>query len=121
MNRSFLLGVVLVAISAPAHASGGTVQFSGRITSPGCATTLEVEAQQLRLDDCPRATQGAAISVETLDTGSNVPVGSATSPQTATTLMAPLPQAQQRLFSIQYRLAAQSTSSSGYLVQITYL
>ena len=120
MNRSFLLGVALVPISALAQPSEGTVQFSGRITSPGCATTLEVEAQQLRLDDCPRATQGAAISVETLDTGSNVPVGSATSPQAATTLMAPLPQAQQRLFSTKYRLAAQS-AQSGYLVRITYL
>ncbi|WP_057627388.1 hypothetical protein [Stenotrophomonas terrae] len=121
MKLSVLLGVALVSTSALAHAGEGTVQFSGRITSPGCATALEVEAQRLRLDDCPRATQGAAISVKTLDTGSTVPVGPATDLQAATTLMAPLPQAQQRLFSTQYRLAAQSMSNSGYLVQITYL
>jgi len=119
MTRYLLLGVAMVTLTSLAHASSGSIRFSGRIVDPGCNTSLAVAQQQLRLEGCPLAALGAEVSVSTMEMDSSAPGNSVL---TTRALSKSTLHSDARVFSQQYRLDTlqQPTSASSYLVVINY-
>ncbi len=121
MIGSLFAGVALFSIAALAHADGGTISFSGRVSDPVCAAGFVEADQQLRLDDCSRAVQGATVSVVSLDSGHTVALHTSSRVLERDVLMPPA-QADIRQFSQHYNLATtQHPLHGSYLVAINYL
>lgn len=121
MIRSLFAGVALLSSAALAQADGGTISFSGRITSSACAAGFFEADQQLRLDDCSRAVQGATVSVISLDTGATIVLHTANRVLEQDVLIPPA-QTEVRQFSQHYDLATtQHPLNGSYLVAINYL
>lgn len=121
MVRSLFAGVALFSTAALAQADGGTISFGGRISDPACAAGFFEADQQLRLDDCSRAVQGATVSVVSLDTGATVALHTSNRVLERDVLMPPA-QADIRQFSLHYSLATtQHPLNGSYLVAINYL
>lgn len=119
MTRYFLLGVALLSLTTLAHASTGTVRFSGRIVDPGCNTSLAVAQQQLRLERCPLAAQGAEVSVSAMEVDSSAHGNNVLATHALTKSAA---HSDARVFSQQYRVDTQRqpTTASSYLIVINY-
>lgn len=121
MIRSLFAGIALLSTTALAQADGGTINFSGRIMDPACAAGFVEADQQLRLDDCSRAGQGATVSVVSLDTGDIVALHTANRVLELDVLTLPA-QTEVKQFSRHYNLAStQQPLNGSYLVAINYL
>lgn len=119
MTRYFLLGVALISLSTAAHASTGTIRFSGRIVDPSCNASLIESQHLLRIEACPLAAQGAEISVTSKSTGA-ASAGNGVLVKYALHATAPEPSA--RIFSQRYQLDMLQHHAAGsrYLVVVNY-
>lgn len=119
MTRYFLLGVALISLSTAAHASTGTIRFSGRIVDPSCNASLTAAQQQLHLEGCPLAALGAEVTVTSLNGDGP---GRSNAVLSNLALAPPASHPHPRVFSQHYRVEAlrRSPSANGYLVVINY-
>ena len=119
MTRYLMLGVAMFSLTTLAHASSGTIGFSGRIVDPGCNANLALAEHQLRLERCPLAAQGAEVSVALSNQDSAVPNSSVLATHA---LIMPNVDADTRVFSQTYRLQAPRhvATVNSYQVLINY-